>query len=173
MDKFELFFERFLQLQPAEASQLGRNEVETKDAKSHADETELAITHQPTLLDRVTSQIRKQMANPAAEKIALAPSSQQQFYIITALRRVSGDEPEWVISQFVRLAAKFATYSADTWDANGSPLNDEGWTRFRMTNRIERILEMLYELRDSDDIQRKGIDWQTKFRQEMKARLVG
>ncbi|PWN33055.1 uncharacterized protein FA14DRAFT_174689 [Meira miltonrushii] len=164
MDNLDVFYERFLLLHPAEASQLSH--------KGSVKDTEATDTHPVTILDRATSLIQEQMAYHA-DTVALAPSSQQQFFIITALRRVSGDEPEWVISQFVRLAAKFDTiFSESAWDANGSPINDEGWTRFRMTSRIERIMEMLYEMRDSEDDERKGMKWQTKFQEEIKARVI-
>lgn len=164
MDNLNLFYERFLQKQPAEQSQTS--------PKVDLYDTEKRTTHPATMLDRATTLIQEQMANHT-DTIALAPSSQQQFYIITALRRVSGDEPEWVISQFVRLAAKFsATFSENAWDANGSPINHEGWTRFRITSRIERIMEMMYELRDSEDDERKEMKWQTKFHEEIKARLI-
>lgn len=174
LNNFMMFFKRFLQLQPDKAAQRTKKD-DLKETKSSPNDAESRTCNSSTILQQATSVIDKQLTENKGP-IALAPSSQQLFFVVTALRRISGDEPKWVISQIVRLTAKFGIVSDEEdilfRDANGSLINQEGWTRFRMMKRMHRIMEMLYDLRDAEDDQRKSINWKVKFDQECRIKWM-
>lgn len=100
---------------------------------------------------------------------AWAPNQNQLFNVITALRRTSGDDPTWVLAQFARVCAKFGTVDqseASTVDMHNASVNHQGWTGWRLNERMHRVLGYLYDARDGD-----ATDWKERWRDEVSAVL--
>lgn len=70
------------------------------------------------------------------DAIRRAPSPNQLFWILTAIRRVSDDHAEWSLAMWQKVANKF--------DPHHSLLFDKvGWTGYRLDNRMRRVIEHL------------------------------
>lgn len=68
-----------------------------------------------------------------------APSTNQLFWVLTAIRRVSNDHAGWSLAMWRRVADKF-----DANGASASSLHEGlGWIGFRLDNRLRRVLEHL------------------------------
>ncbi|KAN0064190.1 hypothetical protein ACQY0O_003357 [Thecaphora frezii] len=84
-----------------------------------------------------------------------APSSNELFFILTAMRRVSGDHAAWTLATWQKVEEKFGPDGrrgmeengllsrTDGWTANS--MNWEGWTGFKPNARIQRVLDYLEE----------------------------
>jgi pentatricopeptide repeat protein len=68
-----------------------------------------------------------------------SPSPQAIFDLITALRRVSSDQAEWVLHYFERIEEKF--------EAQGTPADVGEWIGWRLNARVHRSLKMLKSMR--------------------------
>ena len=77
------------------------------------------------------------------------PTRQQRFNILTALRRTSTDDPEWVIAQWQRVEDKFGPSGEglDVCDEAGELINEEGWKGWKTDARLERVLLFLEKKR--------------------------
>ena len=75
---------------------------------------------------------------------ALAPSARQLFWVLAALRRVSGDQAVWVLEQWDRVVRKFAP------SGGGGGANDEGWYGFQISGRVQHVLAELEQRAASD-----------------------
>ncbi|UZJ56426.1 hypothetical protein CBS101457_005746 [Exobasidium rhododendri] len=75
-----------------------------------------------------------------------APTTQQLFNILTALRRTSNDDAKWVLSQWRRIEEKFGA-RVDSQErrqnGKGGIVNENGWTDWKLDSRLERVLEHL------------------------------
>lgn len=67
-----------------------------------------------------------------------APSSNQLFWILTAIRRVSHDHAGWSLAMWQKVVDKFAPNPAAS-----SSSEKLGWLGFRLDNRLRRVLEHL------------------------------
>ena len=59
-----------------------------------------------------------------------APSSNQLFFVLTAIRRVSGDDARWSLAMWDQVVDKFS---------------DSRWTGLRLNDRLRRVEEFLQE----------------------------
>ncbi|PWZ01838.1 hypothetical protein BCV70DRAFT_198119 [Testicularia cyperi] len=81
-----------------------------------------------------------------------SPSAKQLFWILTAIRRVSGDEPNWSLAMWYQVVDKFASsHSSPHATSTGiAHTRSFAWTDFRLDNRLERIVEYLEKKRQVD-----------------------
>ncbi|KAJ9475640.1 hypothetical protein PHBOTO_005718 [Pseudozyma hubeiensis] len=73
-----------------------------------------------------------------------APSTNQLFWILTAIRRVSHDHPAWSLAMWGKVVDKFDPQLSKS--ANGV-----GWSGFRLDNRVRRVVEHLEARLAQDD----------------------
>jgi hypothetical protein len=78
-------------------------------------------------------------------KTSPAPTPRQLFFVLTALRRASNDNAMWVLSQWQRVVDKFGhSMQLRHGQKHGSDnVNAEGWTGWKVDDRLVRILEHL------------------------------
>jgi pentatricopeptide repeat protein len=62
-----------------------------------------------------------------------APSPNQLFWILTAIRRVSGDHARWSLAMWSQVVTKF----------EGAVPSEAAWKGFRLDNRLTRVVEHL------------------------------
>ncbi|CDR98881.1 uncharacterized protein SPSC_02262 [Sporisorium scitamineum] len=63
-----------------------------------------------------------------------APSTNQLFWILTAIRRVSHDHAGWSLAMWQKVTDKFDPEA---------PTSSDAWTGFRLDNRLSRVLDHL------------------------------
>lgn len=97
-------------------------------------------------VDRSSRSVNRNISTPfgwltLAEKrkmdaIRRAPSPNQLFWILTAIRRVSGDHAAWSLAMWQKVVDKFdPTVTGSSGKVN--------WTGFRLDNRLRRVVEHL------------------------------
>ncbi|PWN48474.1 hypothetical protein IE53DRAFT_381321 [Violaceomyces palustris] len=172
-------FESLLEIRPSAVK--GREEVATRSRRStpSSDSREVKLIQEdqdatgrlpPRMRERMERTMRDVLSSPPSPRTldperaspTPPPTPKQLFWILTSLRRSSGDHPEWVLSQWDRLVNKFGGGTDFLWEnvvreregggeeeemVSDSVVNDQGWKGFRIDQRIKRILRYLGERR--------------------------
>lgn len=141
VDVLQELFEDFLNLLPAkppehrEGNQTALNDAHTRQQGSYTFSHRDFSTEQSVFRD--------------------APSPQQLFFALIALRRASGDHHEWVLAQWARVEKKFGfTHEPPgrkKYEENMKQINSQGWAGFHINDRLRRTLTWLQDaVEDSD-----------------------
>ncbi len=73
-----------------------------------------------------------------------APSSNQLFWILTAIRRVSNDHAGWSLAMWNKVVTKFTLGNSEsTSSAHSRSEGKVAWIGFRLDNRLRRVVEHL------------------------------
>lgn len=88
-----------------------------------------------------------------------APSPNQLFQIVTALRRVSNDHVPWVLAQWDRIEAKFGPSPSGIGerphDKDDDPINRSGWAGWKLDKRMERLIDWLRAGKPNEDMHKE------------------
>nr|CDI55573.1 putative protein [Melanopsichium pennsylvanicum 4] len=76
------------------------------------------------------------------DALRLAPSSNQLFWILTSIRRVSNDHAGWSLSMWRRVVRKFDPSSSASIPYEGSSAHFD-WIGFKLDNRLNRVVDHL------------------------------
>ncbi|KAJ1021186.1 hypothetical protein NDA16_003972 [Ustilago loliicola] len=126
IETFQQIFDAFLNLEP-DLSQVLLSGAMDKDAES-------ANRTISTPLGWLTLSEKRRM-----DALRRAPSTNQLFWILTAIRRVSNDHAGWSLAMWQKVVDKFEPHDA----ATSSSHDGHGWIGFRLDNRLGRVLEHL------------------------------
>lgn len=130
VETFREIFEAFLNFEP-DLEQVLRSSEATRRALDRS--REMADRTVSTPLGWITLSEKRKV-----DALRRAPSTNQLFWILTAIRRVSHDHAGWSLAMWQKVVDKFASHDLGLSD------DKFAWTGFKVDNRLRRVLDYLH-----------------------------
>lgn len=141
IETFQEIFEAFLDFEPDVHQALTSTQTRTpeKPGRALSRDQENAKHRISTPLGWLSMTEKRNL-----DALRRSPSSNQLFWILTAIRRVSHDHAGWSLAMWRKVVDKFASNDASsTSSLQGRARGKLDWNGFVLDNRLRRVLEHL------------------------------